>query len=306
MGIDRLDVEDGVMGRRPRFWWMIVIGLVAACGSDASNVANNRPRLVQEVTLAPTTPAATRFLSPTPSPIVIPVSTSEIVSQLQIVTIDADYVLVTPTLPPSKTPTLTPTQSPQPSSTPLPTLTLPPPSPVTPQIPTAAFVAVTQVIANPVAAPAQNCSANWFFTTSAPSACPSGPSTSGYASLLQFQQGFMIWIEQQDAIYVLYDSANFPRWEVFQDNYTDGIPETDPNLESQKPPYAWQPRRGFGLIWREREDVRSRIGWSVREWEEPFTTQVQVASDGTVYIQESRGGILALTQGGVEWKRWVG
>lgn len=294
------------MGRR---WVMFVSALLlAACGTDASNIADSRPRLVQEITLAPTTPAPTRFLSPTPSPIALAISTSaELVSQLQVVTIDADYILVTPTLPPSKTPTLTPTQSPTFTLTPPPTITPPPVTAVTPQIPTVVVAQATQVIApNPVAAPAVNCSANWFFTTSAPSACPNAPSTSSYASLLQFQQGFMIWIEQQDAIYVLYDSANFPRWEVFQDTFTEGMPETDPSMESQKPPYGWQPRRGFGLVWRMREDIRSRLGWSVREWEEPFTTQIQVASDGTVYIQESRGGILALTQGGVEWKRWIG
>lgn len=296
-----------MIGRRLLLMLMVLLtGVIAACGSDASNVTDNRPRLVQEITLAPTTPAPTRFLSPTPSPVIIPVSTSEIVSQLQVVTIDADFVLVTPTLPPSKTPTLTPTQSPTFTPTLPPTLTPPPATQITPQLPTAVSVPVTAVIVNPVAVPAQNCSANWFFTTSAPSVCPNAPSTSSYASLLQFQQGFMIWIEQQDAIYVLYDSANFPAWEVFQDTYTDGIPEVDPSMDSEKPPYAWQPRRGFGLIWREREDVRRRIGWSVREWEEPFTTQVQVGSDGTVYIQESRGGILALSQGGVEWKRWVG
>lgn len=296
------------MGRRALL--IVIVWILAACGSDPSNVADNRPRLVQDVALNPTTPAPTRYLSPTPSPISIPVATSEIVSQLQVVTIDADYVLVTPTLPPSKTPTLTPTQSPTMTYTPTPTVT-PPPTFINIQIPTvevAPVVTVIQAQSNPVAAPvvAQNCAANWFFTSSQPPSCPNAPATSSYASLLQFQQGFMIWIEQQDAIYVLYDSANFPRWEVFQDTFEEGMPETDGSLESQKPPYAWQPRRGFGLIWRNREDVRRRIGWSVREWEEPFTTQIQVASDGTVFIQESRGGVIALTPGGSDWKRWVG
>jgi hypothetical protein len=123
--------------------------------------------------------------------------------------------------------------------------------------------------------------------------------------MLQFQQGFMVWIGEQDAIYVLYDSANTPRWQVFHDTFEEGMLEFDPDW-GEGPPYTWQPRRGFGKVWRERADVRQRIGWAVREWSEPYTAQVQTATDGSFFIQESRGGVFNLLPNGSDWKRYEG
>jgi hypothetical protein len=124
-------------------------------------------------------------------------------------------------------------------------------------------------------------------------------------SFLQFQNGFMLWVQQQDAIYVLYDSANQPRWQVFNDAYIDnsGIPDFDPAY-GNPPAYTWQPKRGFGLLWRNQNVVRERLGWSVIEWETPFDAQVQISSGGTIYMNEPRGGIFVLTADGSEWKRY--
>jgi hypothetical protein len=285
------------MGKRP-FLVFIFALMLAACGSDASNVAQgSRPRLVQDVTIAPTTPAPTRYLSPTPTLVVIPVSTSEIISPLQVPTIQVDFVLVTPTLPPSKTPTQTPTQTATftqtspPSATFQATITMPP-------LPSAVFV--TAIPVNP-----QSCNAVWFFIQPRPNDCPLNAPLDTYASLQQFQQGFMIWIQQQDAIYVLYDSANFPRWEVYQDSFEEWMPSLDPVLDDLAPPYTFQPKRGFGVLWRGSQPIQRRLGWSVREWEEPFNTQVQIGQDGTVYLQDSRGGVITLKAGGVDWERWL-
>jgi hypothetical protein len=125
------------------------------------------------------------------------------------------------------------------------------------------------------------------------------------ASYLQFQQGFMIWVGRQRSIYTVYDSANPPRWEVYQDAYSDGQPETDPALGPLAPPYTWQPRRGFGLVWRNNAGVRQRIGWAVREWEEPFTIQVQIATSGAIFLADPHGGIIVLQPGGRDWDRYA-
>ena len=115
----------------------------------------------------------------------------------------------------------------------------------------------------------------------------------------------MIWVQQQRSIYTFYDSARAPRWEVFQDSYTDDQPETDPSLNAQAPPYTWQPRRGFGLIWRSKPGVRDRIGWAVREWEEPYAIQVQIAMDGAIFLADPHGGIIGLQPGGRDWDRYT-
>jgi hypothetical protein len=113
----------------------------------------------------------------------------------------------------------------------------------------------------------------------------------------------MFWVQQQDAIYVLYDSANLPRWQVFNDTFQDGMPDTDPAYEPA-PPYTWQPKRGFGLLWRSQPTLRDRLGWSVIEWETPYNMLVQIGSDGTIYLNDPRSGFFALAPDGSDWKRY--
>jgi len=292
------------MGRRPYILLIIILGL-AACDPGQGGGRGDGPQLIQDVTLAPTTPAPTRVLSPTPSPIVIPVASSTIRSELLSpfeATLDADFVLVTPTLPPSKTPTPTPTQTPLFTRTPPATVT--PYYPYSPVLPTlngiSGLVPIPTAIGNPQPS---GCGIPWFFVAVSPTDCPLNPPVVTPGSFLQFQNGFMLWVEQQDAIYVLYDSANLPRWQVFNDAFVEGMADTDPAYINP-PPYTWQPRRGFGLLWRGQAALRDRLGWAVIEWETPFDVQVQIGSGGTIYMNEPRGGIFSLTAGGSEWKRY--
>lgn len=292
------------MGKRPLVW-LIMLMVVTACGAGRSAVGGE-PQLVEDVPFAQITSAPTRILSPTPTPIFIPVSTSELVSPLQVVTLEASFVLVTPTLPPSKTPTLTPTQTGTATRTPFPSST-PPPLVAPPltggsNLPPGVVPIPTAIVGNPPVFSGP-CSVNWFFTSPSPATCPLNPALVSEASFQQFQSGALLWVGQQDAIYVLYDSADYPRWQVFNDTYTDGIPDTDPAYDNA-PAYTWQPRRGFGLLWRNQAGVRQRLGWAVIEIEEPFTTQVQIGSDGIIYIAEPRGGVYALTPDSSEWKRY--
>jgi hypothetical protein len=294
-------IEDDYMGRSPLVMLAYVSFVVTACTSDPS--LSGGPRLVQDVTLEPTAVLPTRI--PSVTPVVIPVATSESVSPLEVATVEGrfpEFVLITPTLPPSKTPTLTPTISPTPTRTPVATNTVLPPL-----FPT--FVLATLDVSSPAINPAlsnQSCSTAWFFSLTATNrGCPMGAPLSTSAAYQQFQQGFMIWVQQQDAIYVFYDSVGMPRWEVFRDDYEDTLPEWDPSLWVNQPPYTWQPRRGFGLIWRNNPTLQSRIGWAVREWEEPYDTQVQIAADGTIFLAEPHGGIIGLQPGGRDWDRYI-
>jgi hypothetical protein len=238
-------------------------------------------------------------LSPTPSPIVIPISTSEPISSLQVVTLESSFVLVTPTLPPSKTPTETPTQTPTFTVTPLPSLTryvlFPTPIPIPP---------LSGVVPLPTAVDSA-CPVAWFFSQFVPPSCALNPAVSSPGSFQQFQNGFMVWTGQQHAIYVLYGSANLPRWQVFNDTFETGMPDTDPAYDNP-PPYTWQPRRGFGLLWRNNAAVRDRIGWAVTELETAYTLQVQIGADGVIYMNEPRGGVFSLAPNGSEWKRYDG
>jgi hypothetical protein len=283
-------------------WLLLCIVMISACSAERNQLPG--PRLLQEVTLAPTTPAPTRALSPTPSAIVIPVLTAELVSPLEVVTIGADVQLVTPTLPPTRTPspTATITNTPIPSPTPTATspyqvVVVPPPTPLVSN-------AQPVGIASPVVPVVSGCGMTWFFPPAyAGNSCPPNAPAASSGAYQQFQRGYMVWISQLDAIYVLYDSAESPRWQVFADTFEDNMPEIDPALNNA-PPNTWQPRRGIGLVWRGQPGVRDRLGWAIMEHEWPYTVQVQTGSDGMIYLGDSNGGVFALQPGGLDWKHY--
>jgi photosystem II stability/assembly factor-like uncharacterized protein len=61
-----------------------------------------------------------------------------------------------------------------------------------------------------------------------------------------FQRGRMLWREDSREIYVLRDDHT---WQAFADTWQEGQPEDDPNLIAL--PGLFQPKRGFGKVWRE-------------------------------------------------------
>ncbi len=301
VGMKPLRSKEGI--RIQSVLLLAALMLFAACVPERAAPPGG-VQLVQDVTLAATTPAATRVLSPTPSPVVIPISTSELNSPLEIVTAESSFVLVTPTLPPSKTPTNTATQTSTATPTPRPTITpnlaISTPIPIPPINNNGIVPLPTPLGSN---SGVSGCTIPWFFTQLVPTACALNPAVSGSGAFEQFQNGFMLWMGEQHAIYVLYDTANYPRWQVFNDIFQDGMPDTDPAYDNA-PPNAWQPRRGFGLLWRSNPSLRDRIGWGVTQYETPYTIQIQTGSDGTIYMNEPRGGVFTLSPNSSDWKRY--
>jgi hypothetical protein len=293
------EVND--MGVRPLMSALFFLILLAACTPDRPAL-NTGPVLLQENTLAPLTPSATRLLSPTPTPLFMPVSTwSDNASLSRTSTPSSGFARVTPTLPPSKTPTQTPPATRTPTATPSPSVTpnisLPP---LLPTAPSGIVPIPTAIVSNP---PVQACSVPWFFTNTQVVACPLNPPLVSPGSLQPFQGGYMIWVGQQDAIYALYVNSAAPRWQVFNDSYQDGMPEVDPNLATTLPG-TWQPRRGFGLVWRGQPGVRDRLGWALSETEIGYTVQVQVGSDGSILMSDPNGQVFNLAPGGIDWKQF--
>lgn len=302
------------MGKRP-FWIIFFAVFFAACSNASQIVGNDAPRLLEDVTLPPTTPTVTRVLSATPTPAPPQASTP---TPLQVVTIQsANVVLITPTLPPSKTPTNTPT--------PLPTATNTPPATATSFviIATSGFSSSAFIVSTPTpvgftgvgggfgggavdtAVIAPTCAVAWFFTQPILPNCPAGAASTSPASYQQFQNGFMFWVGQLDAIYVLYSDGGQPRWQVFQDNFADGMAESDPAYDNA-PAGTWQPRRGFGKVWREQSGVRERLGWALMEGEAGYSAQLQVGDDGAVFLNDPRGLIYRLQSSGTDWTRYGG
>lgn len=116
------------------------------------------------------------------------------------------------------------------------------------------------------------CPSPWFFAPQPEDICPTQPLVSRAAEQ-HFEAGTMIWIEAEDAIYVLYEGETIVTpWNRFEDLWHEGLPDRDPDLVP--PTGLQQPIRGFGLIWREQPGVREQLGWAI-DGEQGFSTVMQ-------------------------------
>ena len=285
-------------------FFVIVLVLVAACSPGPSSTIGEGPRLVRDVALGTTEATEsppTRIISPTPVRTVT-LQPLEVISPPEQVTVDADFILVTPTLPPSKTPTATPTISLTPTQTPTPTVTV---------TATTTFQAFPTSVISPIVAPVAEprpviCDSQWFFLQPRPAGCPLAPPSAAQGVYQTFQNGHMIWVGQLDAIYVLYNDPALPRWEVWHDEFEEGDMEYDPSWSAAPTNTLWQPRRGFGQLWRREQAVRDRVGWATLEWEVPYSAQVQNEDTGTIFMSDPDGRIFALMPGQASWQLYSG
>lgn len=146
------------------------------------------------------------------------------------------------------------------------------------------------------------CPDNWFFSPAIPG-CPAAPPLRSFATAEHFEQGMMIWVEQQSLIYVFYEDDE--TYDVFDDPYRTGMPRTDPDIEP--PDGFFQPELGFGKVWRgevESEldfDMQERIGWAL-EPEFGYITfyqceAVPALETPTCYLRGPDGEVLELDGG---------
>lgn len=228
-------------------------------------------------------------------------------------TVPAEFIIVTPTAPPSKTPSVAPTITPSPTltNTSLPILQ-PSSTAVAEVFPTIGpLPTIVPVIAAGITV---TCSETWAF--SAPLlGCPAGSATAHFGVYQSFEKSgyasYMLWIAPK-TIYVLYGDGAYPHWREFEDIYVEGLdPAYEPGLD-YSPEFAperpsmnhWQPRRGFGRLWRDNVtplDIMARIGWADIPWEIPYTMVVQHGTDGMLFMSDPYGNILALMPNGGRW-----
>src|SRR5690606_13133514 len=79
-----------------------------------------------------------------------------------------------------------------------------------------------------------------------------------------FEHGRMFWIRHLRQTWVMAASENDPNsgdWFCYVDEFEEGDPETDPSIVP--PEGLYQPKRGFGLVWRTEPGIRDRLGWAL-------------------------------------------
>lgn len=307
--------------------------LMAACQPDPALTIGGG--IASEETQQAALP--TLFALPTATPVIVPTTVpSEAVEaplRIQIATGEGEMLVQTPTLAPSKTPTTTPTRTIAPTVSQTPTTTVTPTTTPTSQQFTftgdgqsnnadATAVAmgvlssqnpfIDPPLPQPVPqrpeamnAPAANCSTNpWFFGEAGPPVCPVEEPQRGHGTYQRFEYGFMVWLEFNDKVYVLYDTPEQPRWQNYDDPYIEGAPERPENWPEVQRLGTFQPRRGFGEVWRQFEYVRARVGWALHEWETIYTPRWQRGEDGSILIEDPIGGVFYLYARGEWWEQY--
>jgi hypothetical protein len=79
-----------------------------------------------------------------------------------------------------------------------------------------------------------------------------------------FEHGRMFWIRDRRMIWVMQASPDDPNggdWFCYNDTFEEGEPEIDPTLIP--PEGLFQPRRGFGKLWRNHPEFREALGWGL-------------------------------------------
>lgn len=79
-----------------------------------------------------------------------------------------------------------------------------------------------------------------------------------------FETGRMIWLRHSRQIWVMQASPDDPNagdWFCYNDTFEEGEPEIDSSLIP--PQNMYQPRRGFGKLWRNHAEIRDGLGWAI-------------------------------------------
>jgi hypothetical protein len=153
----------------------------------------------------------------------------------------------TATAPATAPATQTPTTTTQPTST----------IPATTQVPTRAVVVTSTPASTAVRASA----------TPAPAIFPTNTVAQVQLAEQVFQHGRMFWIRHSRQIWVMQASEDNPNggdWFCYNDTFEEGEPETDPSLVAPEASVQlYQPRRGFGKLWRNHPELKEGLGWGV-------------------------------------------
>jgi hypothetical protein len=97
-----------------------------------------------------------------------------------------------------------------------------------------------------------------------------------------FEHGRMFWIRHTQQIWVMQAAPDDPKsgdWFCYNDTFVEGEPEVDPALTA--PENMYQPRRGFGKLWRTYPDMQTALGWALTPEFELTSSYLYVAG-GTV------------------------
>ena len=137
---------------------------------------------------------------------------------------------------------------------------------------------------------------NTYATVRAKLGCAQAPEKSVWGAEQTFERGLMFWRSDSNRIYVVRGDGT---WQQYDDTWNEGDQEWDPSI--LVPTGYYQPKRGFGKVWREQSGVRSALGWATGE-ERGLNMAVQ-AFDGGMMLWSNLQGTFVLYNDGT-WARY--
>lgn len=110
--------------------------------------------------------------------------------------------------------------------------------------------------------------------------CPQSAGGTLWASWQPFQQGHMIWRENDDAVFVFENGAT---WERHDDDWDD---QTYTSVRGTPPEGLQAPVRGFGYLWENEDDIYNGLGWATAG-ERGFCAFFQQYENGYLLVSDS-------------------
>ncbi len=149
------------------------------------------------------------------------------------------------------------------------------------------------------------CPDSWFFQPP-PNECPAGPSIQTGLIEQAFERGRMLFINDRDRIYALFNDGREPGWVSFENQYNPATdPEFDESFERALPPGFVQPLRRLGFVWRGNDTVRNRLGLGLTA-ETVYDGFIQTVTTGdgqeSLYVSSAQGEVLQLLPRGEGWQ----
>ena len=108
--------------------------------------------------------------------------------------------------------------------------------------------------------------------------CPSAAAATVWLAWQPFEEGHMIWRQDEDKIYVFADDGS---WEQFNDDWDD---EPLANTRGTPPTNRHAPLHGFGYLWETNDEVFSDLGWATVKAEKGFCALIQQFANGILLI----------------------
>ena len=110
--------------------------------------------------------------------------------------------------------------------------------------------------------------------------CPVSAGQTLWSAWQSFQQGYMFWRQDEDAVFVLTDEE---AWTRFSDDWDSQVYTP---TRGTAPDGMHTPVRGFGYLWETNDDVHSDLGWAT-EIEKGACTLTQSFDKGTLFAGDT-------------------